>query len=101
MHTPITPGRTLVPGTRTIVVVWLALAAITLIAWALTPEHQGAATLADKELVAVIIVLGMIKSRLIIRYFMEVRTAPRWLRITTDAWIAVLWLALLAIYLYQ
>ena len=44
--------------------------------------------------------LGFIKGRMIIRYFMEVRTAPRWLKVTTDAWLVVLWATILAIYLY-
>jgi hypothetical protein len=30
---------------------------------------------------------------------MEVRTAPAWLRMATDAWLVVLWGAVLAIYL--
>ena len=37
---------------------------------------------------------------MIIRYFMEVRTAPRWLKLATDGWLAVLWVTILAIYLY-
>jgi hypothetical protein len=101
MRAPSTPAATLRPGTRTILVVWIALAAITVIAWRLTPDHVGAASLADRELVTAIVVLGMVKSRLIICYFMEVRTAPRWLQIATDAWIVVLWSALLAIHLCQ
>jgi hypothetical protein len=30
---------------------------------------------------------------------MEVGTAPQWLKVATDAWLTVLWLAILAIYL--
>jgi hypothetical protein len=37
---------------------------------------------------------------LIIRYFMEVRTAPRWLRLATDGWLIVLWTSVLVVYLY-
>ncbi len=43
--------------------------------------------------------LGLVKCRLIIRYFMEVRHAPRGLQIATDGWLAVVWLALLGVYL--
>ncbi|MQY31915.1 cytochrome C oxidase subunit IV family protein [Nocardia aurantia] len=99
MTTP--TARRLVPGTRTILIVWLVLMAITLAWWCLTPEDGGSAGASGKVLVAAIAVLGMIKSRLIIRYFMAVRTAPRWLRIATDAWVVVLWLALLGINLYR
>jgi len=38
---------------------------------------------------------------MIIRYFMEVRTAPRWLTLFTDAWLTVLWAGILAIYLHE
>jgi hypothetical protein len=44
--------------------------------------------------------MALIKARFIIRYFMEVRTAPSWLRMATDAWLVVLWGAVLAIYLW-
>jgi hypothetical protein len=37
---------------------------------------------------------------LIIRHFMEVRTAPRWLRLSTDGWLVALWGAVLVIYLW-
>jgi hypothetical protein len=30
---------------------------------------------------------------------MEVRGSPRWLKLTTDAWLTVLWAGVLAIYL--
>ena len=46
-----------------------------------------------------VLLLAIIKSRLIIRYFMEVRDAPRWLRHSTDAWLAVLFAAIFVIYL--
>jgi hypothetical protein len=47
-----------------------------------------------------VLLLGFVKGRLIIRTFMEVRTAPRWLQLSTDAWLVVLWGSILAIYLY-
>ncbi|MFE9327326.1 cytochrome C oxidase subunit IV family protein [Nocardia sp. NPDC052278] len=93
-------GR-LAPGIRTIVAVWLVLIAITIILWCLTPDHHDTGNLSDEILVTAIVALGMVKSRLIIRYFMEVRSAPRWLQIATDAWIVALWLTLLAVPLYR
>ncbi|MBO0853051.1 MAG: cytochrome C oxidase subunit IV family protein [Nocardia sp.] len=75
--------------------------AITVIWWLLTPEDQGSAGASGKALVTAIVLLGMIKCRLIIRYFMEVRHAPRALRYATDAWVVILWLGLLAINLYR
>ena len=47
-----------------------------------------------------VLAMAFIKARLIIGYFMEVRTAPSWLRAATDAWLVVLWGAVLAIYLW-
>lgn len=85
---------------RVVVYVWIALAAITVLAWRLTPGHTGEAASLDHGLVAVIVVLGLIKCRLIIRYFMEVRRAPRWLRVGTDVWLVLLWGGLLGIYLW-
>ena len=35
------------------------------------------------------IILGFIKGRMIIRYFMEVRTAQRWLMLFTAGWLTV------------
>jgi hypothetical protein len=36
---------------------------------------------------------------LIIRCFMEVHAAPRWLKVFTDAWLVTVWAGVLAIYL--
>ncbi|MEU5877851.1 cytochrome C oxidase subunit IV family protein [Spirillospora sp. NPDC047279] len=84
---------------RAVVIAWAALSAATVLGWLLSPGESQAATALGDELVAGIAVLGAIKCRLIIRYFMEVRHAPRWLQHTTDAWLAVLWLTLLGIHL--
>ena len=40
---------------------------------------RGAAAVASAPITVAVILLGFIKGRMIIRYFMEVRTAPRWL----------------------
>lgn len=80
---------------------WLVLCAITISSWWLAPGHRGGgAAVASVPITVAVILLGFIKGRLIIRTFMEVRTAPRWLRLSTDAWLVVLWASILAIYLY-
>lgn len=84
---------------RVITYAWLVLSAITVASWWLAPDHAGVATTSVSISIAVI-ALGLIKSRMIVRYFMEVRTAPRWLRLATDGWLAALWLGVLVIYLY-
>ena len=87
-------------GRRT-TLVWLALCAITIGSWWLAPVHSGdGAAVASVPITVAVILLGFVKGRLIIRTFMEVRTAPRWLQLSTDAWLVVLWASVLAIYLY-
>ncbi|HEY9312682.1 cytochrome C oxidase subunit IV family protein [Williamsia sp.] len=78
---------------------WIVLCAITIGSWWLAPGHSGSSNEANVAITVTVILLGFIKGRLIIRYFMEVRSAPQWLKIATDAWLLVLWTAILVIYL--
>ncbi|RDH77162.1 prokaryotic cytochrome C oxidase subunit IV family protein [Mycolicibacterium moriokaense] len=87
-------------GLRAITVAWIALCAITIGSWWLAPAHPGVAAVPNVAITVAVVVLGAIKCRLIIRYFMEVATAPRWLRLATDGWVLALWAGVLAIYLY-
>lgn len=97
MTTP--ADRLLTTDKRTVLIAWVAVSAATVLAWLLTPGGSESATTRGKELVSAIVVLGLVKCRLIIRCFMGVRHAPRWLQVATDGWLAVLWLTLLVIYL--
>jgi len=84
----------------TITYAWIILSAITILSWWLAPGHtRGAAAVASVPITVAVLFLGLIKGRMIIQYFMEVRTAPRWLKLFTDAWLTVLWAGILAIYL--
>lgn len=87
-------------ASKAITYAWLVLTAITIASWWLAPGHSGAVAVPNVAITVAVVVLGFIKGRLIIRYFMEVRTAPRWLKVATDAWLAVLWLGILTIYLF-
>lgn len=78
---------------------WILLTAITLGSWWLAPAHFTDTVHASTPITALVLVLALIKSRLIIRYFMEVRTAPRWLKLSTDAWLAALFVTVFVIYL--
>ncbi len=99
MTTTMSPKRRITES-RAITLVWLALSAITVVSWWLAPGHSGGHGSASVPITVAAIVLGLVKCRLIIRYFMEVRTAPKWLRHSTDAWLVTLWAAVLAIYLW-
>jgi cytochrome c oxidase subunit IV len=86
---------------RTTTYAWIILSAITMISWSLAPGHtQDAAAVASVPITVAVVLLGFIKGHMITRYFMEVRTAPRWLKLFTDAWLAILWAGVLAIYLH-
>ncbi|KWX24383.1 prokaryotic cytochrome C oxidase subunit IV family protein [Mycolicibacterium wolinskyi] len=81
---------------RRITVVWATLCVVTVVSWWL---GHGAAV-ASVPITVSVVALAAIKCRLIIREFMEVRTAPAWLRFGTDAWLAALSATVLAIYLW-
>jgi hypothetical protein len=85
---------------RAITYVWLILSAITLVSWFLGPARVAGPAAASVPITVAVLAMAFIKARLIIGYFMEVRTAPAWLRLATDAWLVVLWGAVLAIYLW-
>lgn len=85
---------------RAITLVWLALSVITVVAWWLAPGHSTGPVGPSVPITVAAIVLSLVKCRLIIRYFMEVRAAPKWLRHSTDAWLITLWTAVLAVYLW-
>jgi Prokaryotic Cytochrome C oxidase subunit IV len=85
---------------RSTTAVWVALSVITVISWWLGPAHHTGPPAASTGVTVAVLALGFIKARLIIRYFMEVRTAPLWLRFSTDVWLVALWGGVLGIYLY-
>ncbi|CDP89959.1 MULTISPECIES: cytochrome C oxidase subunit IV family protein [Mycolicibacterium] len=78
---------------------WLLLVAITVGSWWLAPAQYSEALRASVPITALVLALTLIKSRLIIRQFMEVRTAPRWLKLATDGWLTVLFASIFTIYL--
>ncbi|MCI3273444.1 cytochrome C oxidase subunit IV family protein [Streptomyces cylindrosporus] len=80
--------------------VWIFLSSITVGSWMLGATHEGSGIAPNAAVTAGILALAAIKVRCIIHYFMEVRTAPEWLRVFTDYWLQVLMSAILLIYLY-
>jgi hypothetical protein len=94
------PKATTRDGRRGVTIAWIVLCALTAGSWWLSPARSATPPVASLPITAAVIVLGFVKCRLVIRYFMEVKTAPRWLRLATDGWLAVLWVAVLVIYLY-
>jgi hypothetical protein len=79
--------------------VWLLLSALTIVSWGLAVARDDGLH-ARLPVTLGVIALAMVKGRMIMQQFMEVRTAPQWLRRFTDIWLVTMWAALLAIYLY-
>jgi hypothetical protein len=81
--------------------VWAALSVITVLSWwlARTARDHGHLVASTGVTVAVL-AIGFVKARFILQSFMEVRTAPTWLRRSTDVWLVVFWGAVLVIYLW-
>ncbi|AKS31335.1 cytochrome C oxidase subunit IV family protein [Mycolicibacterium goodii] len=94
-----TQTRTVGENTRSITWAWLALTAITIGSWWLAPAHITGTVRAGTAITALVLALTLVKCRLIFRHFMEVSTAPRWLRHATDAWLVVLVVSVFVIYL--
>ncbi|MGE2715301.1 cytochrome C oxidase subunit IV family protein [Mycolicibacterium litorale] len=85
---------------RAVTVVWLVLTAVTVLSWWLAPAHTDGPATPNVPVTLAVVALAALKSRLIIRYFMEVRHAPRWLQLSTDAWLFVLCAAIIVVYLH-
>jgi hypothetical protein len=78
--------------------VWMTASALTITSWAIARSRAGRHPSASIAEAVVALALAGIKARLIIQEFMEVRSAPIWLRRVTDLWLAGLWAAILVMY---
>jgi hypothetical protein len=79
--------------------VWIVTSALTVLGAVLASLESGRHVTPSTAEAVVVLLIAAVKGRLVLREFMEVRGAPRWLRQATDAWLALLWLTVLAIYL--
>ncbi|OBC01075.1 prokaryotic cytochrome C oxidase subunit IV family protein [Mycobacterium sp. 852013-50091_SCH5140682] len=83
---------------RVLTCVWLILSMLTVTSWWIGPVRSPGIPQPSVPITVVVLALGAVKCRMVIRYFMDVRSAPMWLRVVTDAWLVLLWGAVLAIY---
>jgi len=83
---------------RRITVVWAFLCVVTVVTWLLASARGHQEFSPSTGVTIGILVAAAVKARLIIRRFMEVRTAPTWLRIVTDIWLTVLVGSIFALY---
>lgn len=75
---------------------WVLLSALTAVSWVLAATSRFTP---DTALTIVVLVIAAVKTRLVIRQFMDVRAAPHRLRHATDAWLAGLMAAIIGLYL--
>jgi hypothetical protein len=82
--------------------VWVVLSGLTVLGWVIARiRGDGDGDAAASGLVTVVVLaIAGVKGRLILQEYMEVRTAPRWLRHLTDAWLAILLALLVGIYFW-
>lgn len=87
-------------GTARLTLVWLVLCALTVTSWSFGPAHGGGPVSLSVPATLAVLAIGFIKARLVISHFMEVRTAPVWLRLVTDGWLVALFGSITVLYLY-
>ncbi len=68
-----------------IVLVWAGLTLVTLMSWAIS--HSVGALSPSFGITMAVIVIAVIKARFVLRDFMEVGHASRWLRVLSDVWV--------------
>ena len=78
--------------------VWFGLVAATGLSWWMGTGHVAGFNQA--YLTTMVIVVALIKTRFVMRYFMEVKDADRPLRWLTDAWVAIVLVAIIGLYAY-
>jgi hypothetical protein len=83
-----------------LVITWFFLSAITLLAWAIGSAHGRGPLKPDAAVAISAIAITLIKVRVIIREFMDVRTAPTRLKTVTDTWLVVFGAAMGLAYFY-
>ncbi|MGO9932601.1 MAG: cytochrome C oxidase subunit IV family protein [Steroidobacteraceae bacterium] len=78
--------------------IWLFLSLLTVLSW-WTGSARGADFYqADALVTGVVLLIALIKTRFVIRNYMEVRFAPSWLQLTCDAWLLCLFAGISCFY---
>ena len=83
---------------KRLLIVWLALSAITCVSLWLGSLPGRRYLAPDAAITISVIVIAFLKVRIIMREFMEVRTAPALLRRITDIWLSLTAAILLGVY---
>jgi Prokaryotic Cytochrome C oxidase subunit IV len=75
--------------------IWILLVAATGVSWAL---GHGMGFSSIRAASSAVIVVAFIKVRFVIQEFMEIRTAPRFMRVIAETWLVAICAVLLALY---
>ena len=78
-------------------IVWAFLTTITVVSSFISLDG-GAAHHINATVTTAVLLIAAVKAQLVIRHFMEVRRAPRWLQLTTTGWVVGLFALLLGFY---
>jgi hypothetical protein len=85
---------------KRLLIVWLILTALSLgYLWIDHTADEHGAPRASTVVTISAIVIALIKVRIIMREFMEVRHAPALLRRITDAWVVIMAVVMIGLYL--
>lgn len=79
--------------------IWLLLATLTAVSWGLADGVVVESHSQAQWLSAALMLLAFVKVRLVIMHFMEVATAPTVLRTIFEVWVAVVFAAIIFVYL--
>lgn len=85
---------------RRITYAWALLSAITVGTWWLGHVSDAPSDSTRTVVTIAALTIASVKVQLIVRHFMEVRSAPPWLRAATTIWLATLVGIIIAIYLW-
>lgn len=85
--------------TPRLTVAWIALCLLTAAAWWLGDANGHREITASTSVTLGVLVMALIKIRLMIQEFMEVRAGPTWLRLWTDLWLVTLFAGVATLYL--
>jgi hypothetical protein len=77
--------------------IWLVLVLATVLSWCVGTHAGVLAAEYHRVVTAVVLFVAFVKAHLIIHHFMEVRAAPRALRLAMAAWVAVVFAAIVGI----
>ncbi|WP_163797468.1 cytochrome C oxidase subunit IV family protein [Mycolicibacterium sediminis] len=82
---------------RRLTIVWAVLLVITAASW-LTARGGGSEHVVNPVVTVVVVAIAAVKAHLVIWHFMDVRTAPRWLKACTGTWTVAIFALLLGFY---